>query len=268
MTGRERLEQIHHRLLPLRTALLGHSLYGEIHGLEKLRVFMQQHVFAVWDFMSLLKSLQQKLCHADVPWLPPADPLAARFIHEIVLGEESDEDGQGGYASHFELYHRAMQRAGAGTQTIDRFLAEIKAGASLAPALKQAAVPQTVQSFVLQTFEVIANGELCEIAAAFTFGREDLLPGVFQRIIETLNGETQGRLDDFRFYLNRHIELDEGHHGPMAARLISSLCGEDAGKWRIAEAAAVAALEARIGLWDGMHEAMRQLETADSGSSV
>ena len=75
-----------------------------------LRLFMRDHVFAVWDFMSLLKRLQQIVTCIEVPWLPPGDPTTCRFINEIVLGEECDDDGQGGYASHFELYRPSVSQ--------------------------------------------------------------------------------------------------------------------------------------------------------------
>lgn len=252
-----RIDRIHQRLEPLRSELLNHPIYGEINCLEKLHLFMQHHVFAVWDFMSLLKSLQNRFCNTDLPWQPPPDRLAARFINEIVLGEETDEDGEGGYASHFELYHRAMKRCGATTAIIDQFLAELRTGQTIEGSLTNCQASSSVQSFVLQTFEVIDRADVCEIGSAFLFGREDLLPGVFQRIIESLNQESAGKLNGFLFYLNRHIELDEGHHGPMAARLISSLCGENEDRWQRAEDAAVAALQSRKILWDGMQQAMQ-----------
>jgi hypothetical protein len=108
-----RLQRIQERLTPLKAALLTHSIYQEIDRPDSLRLFMEHHVFAVWDFMSLLKALQRRLCCVEVPWLPAADPLGSRLVNEIVLAEESDDDGQGGFASHFELYRRAMKRCGA-----------------------------------------------------------------------------------------------------------------------------------------------------------
>lgn len=241
---------------PLRDALLNHPLYDGMGHPQALRIFMQHHIFAVWDFMSLLKALQQKLTCVSVPWTPASDPTIARFVNEIVLGEESDEDGHGGYASHFDLYHRAMTRFGAETSRIDRFLIALSSGQEISSALDVAHVPPGVRSFVEYTFSLIAENDLCAIASAFTFGREDLLPAVFQKIVDEIDRKT-GTLDDFKYYLHRHIELDGGEHGPMAVRLISSLCGDDEERWRRAEQAAHSALQARLVLWDGIHAAVQ-----------
>jgi hypothetical protein len=104
--------------------------------------------------------------------------------------------------------------------------------------------------FVSQTFDVIENESLWSLASAFTFGREDLLLGLFQRIVDELNVEAGGGLDDFRYYLHRHIGLDSSEHGPMAVRLVASLCGGDEARWQEAEEAAITALQARRDLWD------------------
>ncbi|MEX1097807.1 MAG: DUF3050 domain-containing protein [Planctomycetales bacterium] len=247
-----RLDRIHARIAPLRTALLEHSIYARINSLESIHVFMQHHVFAVWDFMSLLKTLQRRLCCVNVPWLPPADRAACRLVNEIVLAEESDEDGGGGFASHFDLYRRAMRRCGADTQPIDRVLGALREGKAIRAALAEANAGAAVRRFVEHTFDVIDRGDPCAVAAAFAFGREDLLPDVFQRIVDELNVEATVGLNDFRHYLHRHIELDGGAHGPMAEALIEGLCGTDRSKWRVAEDAAAQALEARISLWDGV----------------
>jgi hypothetical protein len=253
-----RLERLHGRLAPLKTALLEHPLYHELDDLQALHVFMEHHVFAVWDFMSLPKALQRRLCCRDVPWLPSADPDACRFINEVVLAEESDDDGQGGFLSHFSLYRRAMIRCGANITAIDRFLAAIRTGMSVDAALNAVDVPACVGRFVRQTFDCIECGEVAAIASAFTFGREDLLPGIFQRIVDEVNVQSTGALDDFRFYLHRHIGLDGEEHGPMASRLIASLCGADEARWQTVEQAAIAALQARQDLWDGMAVTLRR----------
>ncbi|HEV8002471.1 MAG TPA: DUF3050 domain-containing protein [Planctomycetaceae bacterium] len=255
------LEQLQQRLAPLKVALLNHPVYHEIDCLESLHVFMEHHVFAVWDFMSLLKSLQRMLSCVDVPWLPGDNALGCRFVNEIVVAEESDSDGQGGFVSHFELYRRAMKQCGANTTAIDGFLEGLRQGLPMAAALESARVEPSARSFVQQTFETIQAGNLCAIASAFTFGREDLLPTLFQRIVDELNIEARGGLDIFRYYLNRHIGLDGDEHGPMASRLMQSLCGQDDAKWAIAEQAAVNSLKARRELWDAIYARMQGRKT-------
>ncbi len=248
----DRFRRIQDRIAPLRAALLAHPIYAQINSLPALQIFMQHHVFAVWDFMSLLKALQRKICCVEVPWLPPADGETARFINEIVLGEESDVDVSGTHASHFDLYHHAMQGCEANTRSIDVFLQQLRNGKSLQSALSAAEVPASVQQFVRQTFGIIESGDLSAIAASFTFGREDLLPSVFQRIVDELNIATSGGLRQFQYYLGRHIELDGDHHGPMSIRLTTSLCGDNPQNWSTAESAAVRSLESRLAMWDGM----------------
>lgn len=255
--GATRMGRLRARLAPLRAALSDHPVYGEIDGPAALRLFMEHHVFAVWDFMSLLKALQRRLCCNEVPWLPPADHAGARLVNEIVLAEESDEDGRGGFVSHFSLYVRAMVGCGADTSRVDRFLAELRRGSPLSAALGVAGAPACAREFVRRTFAVIEGGEPVALAATFTFGREDLLPDLFRRIVDELSEDAGGGLDELRYYLHRHIGLDGDEHGPMAARLVQSLCGNDEARWAVAECTAVAALEARRDLWDGMHAAIR-----------
>ncbi|MGP0066950.1 MAG: DUF3050 domain-containing protein, partial [Isosphaeraceae bacterium] len=187
-----RIDRIRARIAPTRRGLLAHPVYDRINGIDALRLFMEHHVFAVWDFMSLLKALQRRLCCVDVPWTPPTSPMACRLINEIVLAEESDEDGHGGYASHLELYLGAMRRFGARTDRIDRFVEEIRKGRSVLRALETARVPERVRQFVARTFETIDQNDACAIASAFAFGREDLLPDVFRRIVDELAKDRRG----------------------------------------------------------------------------
>ena len=242
------------RLAPLQARLLEHPVYQQIRGLTGLRRFMDLHIFAVWDFMSLLKSLQRQLCCVTLPWVPPADPESARLVNEIVLGEETDEDGRGGHASHFELYLEAMREAGADTAPIERLLQHLReeAGHPFTDVLAGSNVPPAAGEFMRSTFATIASDSLPAIAAAFTFGREDLLPGVFRKIVTEIGSASSGGLGRFLFYLDRHIALDGDEHGPMARQLVARICGDDADRWRQAEEAAVRSLEARLSLWDAM----------------
>ena len=253
------LHTLERRLEPLYARLAAHPLYRSIQSVEHLHRFMETHVFAVWDFMSLLKALQRGLTCVDVPWLPSRLPEARRLINEIVLGEESDVY-EGEALSHFELYRRAMQQCGASTAGIDDFLERLGRGAGVDRTLEQSCVPSAAKKFVRSTFGFVASGELHVIAAAFTFGREDLIPGVFQAFIRDQDEQLHGKLALFRWYLDRHIEVDGEEHGPMSLRMVSGLCGADAVKWRQAEVAAVAAIEARLQLWDDI---LAQLPTAE-----
>jgi hypothetical protein len=100
---------------PLRAAISNHRLTELIGDARSLRLFMEYHVVAVWDFMSLLKALQRDLTCVSTPWTPVGDPAHRRFINELVLTEESDDAPGGGYTSHLELYLKAMNEAGADT---------------------------------------------------------------------------------------------------------------------------------------------------------
>lgn len=251
MSGWQNIEE---RVKEQRQALLNHKVYSLIDDLQGVRTFMHSHVYAVWDFMSLLKVLQRELCCTSVPWVPPANPYLARMINEIVLAEETDEDEAGNFASHFDLYHASMVQAGANTQPVELFLERIHSGDDLSTALDNAEIPQAAQSFVRQTFSVIESGHLPSIAAAFTFGREDLLPDVFSQVIAGVNASSSEQLSKFVYYLDRHVALDGDEHGPMAKKLVMTLCGESPEDWQRAEQAVVDCLQSRLHLWDAMYE--------------
>ncbi len=249
-TGTE-LETLKQRLKPLYTRLAAHPLYRSFHSVEDLRTFMQSHVYAVWDFMSLLKTLQRGLTCVTTPWLPTADASSRRLINEIVMGEESDEY-EGEPLSHFELYLRAMGACGAETGEIERFIAEVRQGAPVAEAMRTANATEAARTFVAETFRIIGTGKLHAIAAAFTFGREDLIPEIFRGFLRDQDQRLNGQLALFRWYLDRHIEVDGDQHGPMALQMLANLCGDDPVKWQEAEEAAAEAVEARIAFWDGI----------------
>ena len=251
----EELQLMAERLRPLYRRLTEHELYSSFETAEDLHVFMESHVFAVWDFMALLKTLQRGLTCIDVVWMPSKFPISRRLVNEIVLGEESDLYGTRP-VSHFELYLTAMRECGAPTAAIDDFMTRLRAGATWHIALAMSGAPEPAYRFVQSTFAIIEGGKLHEIAAAFTFGREDLIPDMFRSFICDQDARLSGKLATLRWYLDRHIEVDGEDHGPMALQMVSELCGKDETKWGEAAQAAEGALRARIALWDGIADGL------------
>jgi hypothetical protein len=235
---------------PARERLENHPLYRSIRTVEHLRIFMESHVFAVWDFMSLLKSLQAKLTCVAVPWVPSSHSESSRLINEIVFGEESDIY-EGRAISHFELYLEAMREAGANTAPILSLIGGLREGRNLFEALAASGAPVDAQEFVRSTFAFIGQNKPHVTAAAFTYGREDLIPAMFREIVGELRRDFPG-LGVFEYYLERHIEVDGDSHGPMALRMMEDLCGGSERKRFEAENAANDALEARVLLWDAI----------------
>ena len=260
-------ERLTRDVQPLRVKLLGHPLYGMIDSLSNLRIFMEYHVFAVWDFMSLLKSLQRSQTSVEIPWRPRPNSITARFINEIVLSEESDEDGAGGYISHFELYRSAMKECGASTSKIDNLVEQVGKGEDIRQALVHCGAEGSVAEFVKSTWSFIQSERPHRVAAAFTLGREDVLPGIFRSCVATLGSQLESGLPNLRYYLERHIELDEDRHAPMAIKVMHELCGNDGRRWEEASEAVQKALRARIALWDGIVSAIRQNQVSAHSSS-
>ncbi|RSK35959.1 DUF3050 domain-containing protein [Hymenobacter metallilatus] len=252
--------ELQEALATARQQLVAHGVYHSLHSLEDLRVFMQHHVFAVWDFMSLLKALQRELTCVEVPWVPRGNPATRRLINDIVLEEETDVDSDGNPASHFELYLRAMHECGADTAPIERLLAALATGATVAQALEAAQAPASVRAFVLDTFRIIHSGQPHAIAAAFTFGREDVIPDMFRHLVADLTRRFPGQLDTFDYYLNRHIQLDEEVHTPLAQQMVRDLCGSDPLRWQQAQETATRCMQARVALWDGIKADLQAVE--------
>jgi hypothetical protein len=238
---------------PTRLAVVNHPVYRRLSTMGSVNTFMEHHVFAVWDFMSLLKVLQNRLTCVQVPWVPAGPLVSRRLINDIVLVEESDEIS-GTFLSHFELYLTSMRQAGADTSPIDAFIRLMRSGMPVIPALKETSVPAPAREFVTTTWEFIEAAPIHCQAAAFAFGREDLIPDMFDQVAAL--DAAIGNLSVFVDYLRRHIQVDSEEHTPMAMQMLADLCGDDEEKWlQCAEAASVA-LTARGRLWDGIAAAL------------
>ena len=230
-------------LTKYREEIVNHALYKKLNSVEDIAVMMEYHVYAVWDFMSLLKALQSLLTCTTSPWKPVGDGKIRQLVNSIVLEEESDVDKENNPLSHYEMYIDAMKQCGANTSAIESFVANVSS-------TNIPSVNDGVDAFLNTTFDVIDSNETHKIASAFTFGREDLIPDMFTAIVNEYN--TENNLDKFVYYLERHIELDGGEHGPLALELISNLCGDDDNKWKEVEETAIACLVARKKLWDSI----------------
>lgn len=230
-----------------RNSVVDHPLYHQVDNLGALRVFMEYHAFAVWDFMSLLKALQKHTTCVSVPWVPVGDAQARRLVNSIVLDEESDQVGDSPPISHYEMYLAAMKEVGASTQAIECFVCAVRQGHLLAKALDHSGAPHDAQVFVMRTMDLVNQDKPHALASAFTIGREDAIPEMFTRLLPTLPDAPM-----MRAYLERHIEVDGGEHKHHGFALVGRLCGDDAKLWDEAAEAGRCALQARADLWDAI----------------
>ena len=250
------MNSITQNLEPLKNKLRNHSLYSKIKDVDDLNIFSNAHVYAVWDFMSLLKFLQINLTSISIPWFPSKNTTTAKLINEIVAGEETDEDQEGQPVSHFEMYIDSIEEFGLNTSELINNLNTLNNIETIDKDIEKLDIKSYVKDFLKFTFSVIKRGKIHEVASVFTFGREDLIPDMFIPLIEGINSENND-LNKLIYYFKRHIEVDGDMHGPMSMEMLSYLCNNDPSK--ISESALIAekALLARISLWDGIENEIK-----------
>lgn len=255
------IKELVHKLGLLTAEINNHPLYNAIHTIQQLRYFMEQHVFAVWDFMCLLKELQRRIVSTSAPWFPPTDALSANLISSILIEEESDINEDGSYASHFDIYISAMKKIGADSSAIEKLLIVLKKCNNIKKALELLPIRTATKQFVLTTFSFF-NQELHEIAAAFVFGREGITAAMFAPLVKQIKREivekNTKQFSTLLYYCKRHIELDDEAHFPKALQMLSNFVGNDEMKLYDVEVAATKALTARLDFLTDIQKSMPQ----------
>ena len=246
------INELERSLSPLKKQLTEHPLYEKIKTVEDLKFFTSHHVYAVWDFMSLVKKLQLTLTCTALPWRPAAHPELGRLINEIVWGEETDLDYEGRPLSHFEMYLNAMEALGVDTTLFHSNYQRLIHSSDILTEIESLVLPEAVADFLKFTFETIQSDQLHCIAAVFTFGREDLIPDLFIAMIKNMGQKDAVNTQPIVYYFERHIEVDGDEHGPLALKMVELLCGNDPKKWEEATEAAKKALEKRLALWNAI----------------
>jgi len=243
----------HEKIVAKQKELENHPLLtlNSIQSKEDLQTFMEVHAYAVWDFMSLLKNLQHNIAPSGGVWIPTKSNRSelAHMINEIVLCEESDKVAGYGHMSHFDMYLMAMDEVGASNTHIRLFVNHVKDSPP-----HKVSPNKIAADFIETTFEIINRGPHC-VAAAFAYGRETVLPQVFERILNQLDvNDIDAPM--FHYYLKRHIEVDGGEHGPMSLELINHFIDDDPVKLMEAEKAALDAIESRILMFDAIEASL------------
>lgn len=250
------IARIEAQLEPLQQEIANHPLIGCLTTLPAVQGFMEHHVFAVWDFVCLLKTLYARIGCVTVPWLPPQNAQSVHFLLRILIDEESDQlPNRTEPLCHFDLYREAMTESGANTQPIQQFLSHLQHGHSLEQALQNPQIPKPAQAFVCSTWAFFEQPTPA-LAAAFVFGREAMVPQLFVPLLQHIRNHQIPRCNTFSDYLTRHIAIDSQDHYPQALQMLSVLCGSSDQRWESVQQAAKQALTHRLEFLNGIQKAL------------
>lgn len=240
-----------------RKQLLNHTMYDNIKTIDDVKKFMLVHIYAVWDFMSLLVRLQKEITSVNIPWEnKPNISRFVRMINEIKTCEESDESLiQGEYISHYDMYCKAMSELGIDIPPVPKinvinFYSKFIDSEQLSRDNPNIAKP--ILDFIRFNLNLAYNGSIVEVISAFTYGREDLIPEMFNKLLPSLESvdDYEDKLKWLKYYVKRHIEVDGDTHGPMMVEMLNYYCEDDIYKKIQSLQTAVLSLELRIKLWD------------------
>ena len=122
----------------------------------------------------------------------------------------------------------------------------------MAKALNNQAIPTAAKVFMCQTLDIAQHGSTEAVLAYFFFGREDIIPDMFGRLLSQWS-VSESDVPMLTYYLKRHIEMDGDDHGPAAKRIIAEIVTSSAQHLHMVESAKTA-INSRIELWNGVHQ--------------
>jgi len=251
----DNLEYYKKEIIVLKNKIYKHKLFHKNLETKHIRYFMESHIFAVWGFMSILKSLQFSLSRNSLPWVPTENTKngLTSFINEIVLSEESDYIEGIGYVSHFEIYLEAMKEIGADSSKILQLIDCINREGSAYDCINNLDILDEVKYFIKFDLDTALSGDLPKIVGSFTLGREKVIPNMFEHIVQSVaDGNATNK---FTTYLNRHIDIDGDRHGPLSSKLLDKLCTSDE-NLEDAYQAGIDSLNLRLKVWDKISDNM------------
>ncbi len=249
----DNLEDLKKRIDELKYKIYNHKLFCTRLNIQQVRYFMESHIFSVWGFMSILKSIQFNLSTTTLPWTPTDNTRngLTNFINEIVLSEESDYIEGIGYTSHFEIYLDAMKEINADTSQILLLLKNIKDDGYIYEHVNRLNILDEVKAFIKFDMETSISGNLPKLVGSFTLGREKVIPNMFEHIILSVNDVAS--TSKFITYLNRHIEVDGDRHGPLSSELLEKICSSDQ-DMLLSYQFGIKSLKLRLKIWDKISE--------------
>ena len=236
-------------IIELKELLVSHQLFANKLSIEQVRVFMESHIFSVWGFMSLVKSLQIRITSNHIPWLPNKNTKngLTNFINEIILCEESDYIDGIGYTSHFEIYLLAMENIKANSEVIRKLIDKLKKEKYNKEFIDKLSIHNEVKDFIKFDLEISQSMNLPKIVGSFTLGREKVIPNMFSYIVPCIKEDASTR--HLLTYLKRHICVDGDRHGPLSLKLLDVIC-EDEKDYFFAYSSGIKSLELRLKVWD------------------
>ncbi len=230
----------------LKHKIVNHSIYQYLESPKALNLFLEHHIFCVWDFMSIVKSIQHDVVPAQVPWKPSSsDERFQRIINEIVLAEESDLDINGNPKSHFLMYIDAMLESNASTDQIGYFVETLDFNQ----------LSKATREFVSYSLEIANSGCLVSKMSSFFYGREDLIPPMFTSLVRS--AKILNERPKLKYYLDRHIELDAGQHGPKLEQCLNLIVKTDEDKRKLIDVSQKS-LKFRLNLLDEIESKVKR----------